>query len=289
MANLKEIRKRINSVQSTKKITNAMAMISASKLYQARKSITQSRDYNLGLKKIVTQLSKKAPTHLEKFLLKAQAQKTAVLLFTSDKGLCGALNSSLCKQVSILTEKDKSAVDFFIIGKKGRDFFTAKGVVIKDGYYSLKEKELKAVVPKLAETLINLFSKKEYGEIYIAYNYFKNALQQDPIIKKLLPLELDLESNTTDEEVVQQNEYIYEPSVEQISSQVVPLYLENLCYLSLLDSFACEHAARMRVMDSATKNATDLIGKLQVQYNRARQANITTELTEIISGAEAIK
>ena len=285
MANLKDIRKRIVTVKNTQKITRVMCMISASKLHKARKKITQSRPYHYKLQEIFVALCKNSPESLESFMRQPKKnEKTAVLLLTSDKGLCGAFNSGLCKKLAT-TIKNKQT-DLFIIGKKGKDFFAQhKNFSIIEGYYKKKEPELKNEVKKLGQTLIKKYLTKEYGEIYITFNYFVSSVNQEPKIKKFLPLDLASETNKENEQPTQA---LFEPSLKKISSQLLPSYLENLCYLYLLDSFAGEHASRMRVMDSATNNARDLITKLQMQYNRARQANITTELTEIISGAESV-
>ena len=293
MANLKEIRKRIVSVQNTQKITRAMTMISASKLHRARLDIENSRYYNQTLKEMVLSLQQKAAEYLEAFLAKKteenSTQKVAILLYTSDRGLCGALNSGLCKKLERFVAENKLVPDLFIIGKKGKDFFQTKGFSIQSGHYRLKENTLKQEVPKSAQSLIQSFLKGEYKEIYLAFNYFKSAITQEPCIQKLLPLTLPTEE--TEKENKDENteiaDFIFEPTTKEVCEQAIPTYLENLCYLCLLDNFACEHAARMRVMDSATNNANELISKLQVQYNRARQASITTE-TEIISGAESI-
>ena len=282
MAQLKDIRKRIVSVKNTKKITKALSMISASKLFLARKNIEQSRPYNTALKEIVRSFYHKAPEHLEKFLIKRDSNKIAFLLFTSDRGLCGSLNSALCKELKAKSKENK--VTLFIIGKKGKDFFKSENIKVADEHIKLKEIELKNLMPELTQNLVTSFLKEEYDEIHLAFNYFKNSLQQVPTIQQFLPLSLEDEDDSKKLDA----DFIYEPSIKEISQRIIPLYLENLCYLCLLDSFASEHATRMRVMDSATNNATDLIDKLQVQYNRARQASITTELTEIISGAESI-
>ncbi len=306
MANLKEIRKRIVSVQNTQKITRAMTMISASKLHRARLDIENSRYYNQALKEMVLSLQQKAVEHLEVFLEKEETeqadQKVAILLYTSDRGLCGALNSSLCKKLESFMSEKQLNPELFIIGKKGKDFFQSKDFSIQNGHYRLKENILKQEVPKSAQSLIRDFLNGEYKAIYLAFNYFKSAITQEPCIQKLLPLALPTEpekpntERTESEQIVNKKkdentelaDFIFEPSTKEVCEQLIPTYLENLCYLCLLDNFACEHASRMRVMDSATNNANDLISKLQIQYNRARQANITTELTEIISGAESI-
>ena len=283
MANLKDIRKRITTVKNTQKITRVMRMISASKLHKARQSISQSKPYHLKLKEMFFALCESSSESLEKFITKGEEGKCAILLFTSDRGLCGAFNSGLCKKVADFLP-DKKEVDLIIIGKKGKDFFqTSNTVNIVEGYYKKKEEELKTEVSKIGELLVNNFLRKDYNEIYLAFNCFVSSVAQKPVIKKFLPLEIEKQK-----EKAQQGVAFFEPSQRQICAELLPVYLENLCYLCLLDSFAGEHASRMRVMDAATNNARDLIIQLQTQYNRARQASITTELTEIISGAESI-
>ena len=285
MSNLKDIRKRIITVKNTQKITRVMTMISAAKLNKARQGIENSRPYHQELQNIFFTLYRCAPESLEKFSRKKENKKTAVLLYTSDRGLCGAFNSNLCKKVFQFLAKRET--DLYILGKKGKDFFSGTdfsevNFSIQEGYYQKKEDELKNDVSNIAKKLIEKFLSKEYDEVYLAFNYFVSSVVCEPKIQKLLPLE------EKKEEKGESSTAIFEPSLKKIANQLLPSYLENLCYLCLLDSFACEHASRMRVMDAATNNARDLIVKLQMQYNRARQANITTELTEIISGAESV-
>ena len=285
MANLKDIRKRIVTVKNTQKITRVMTMISASKLHKAKQVISQSRPYHLKIKEIFFSLMNAPPQSLEEFTKKKDQGKCAVLLLTSDRGLCGAFNSGLCKKLSSFLE-NKEEVDLFVIGKKGKDFFQSNSAVnILEGYYKKKEEELKRAISDLAEFLFSEFVKNTYNEIYVAFNYFVSSITQKPEIQQFLPLEIKDQSKLNKQ---QAGVAIFEPSQKTISNEILPVYLENLCYLCLLDSFAGEHASRMRVMDAATNNARDLITQLQTQYNRARQANITTELTEIISGAESV-
>ena len=223
MANLKEIRKRIVSVQNTQKITRAMTMISASKLHRARLDIENSRYYNQTLKEMVLSLQQKAAEYLEAFLEKKteenSTQKVAILLYTSDRGLCGALNSGLCKKLERFVSENKLVPDLFIIGKKGKDFFQTKGFSIQSGHYRLKENTLKQEVPKSAQSLIQSFLKGEYKEIYLAFNYFKSAI--------------------TEKENKDENTEIAKSA--------------NRRFLLTLS----EHAARMRVMDSAKSSITE--------------------------------
>lgn len=287
MANLKDIRKRIVSVKNTQKITRVMTMISASKLHKARQAIHQSRPYHNKLQEIFVALCKNAPETLEVFRreVKNSEGKSAVVLFTSDRGLCGAFNSGLCKKL-VTFLKERKNTDLFIIGKKGKDFFDhLNNFFVVSGHYKKKEIELKNEVPKIAAMLIKEYLLETYDEIYLAFNCFISSVTQEPKIQKFLPIDFITSEADTLEESTQA---LFEPSLKEISSKLIPNYLENFCYLCLLDSFAGEHASRMRVMDAATNNARDLIIKLQMQYNRARQANITTELTEIISGAESV-
>jgi F-type H+-transporting ATPase subunit gamma len=232
-------------------------------------------------------LYKNAPEAIENFTRESSGEnkKIAILLFTSDRGLCGAFNSALCKQLSVFLQ-DKKNTDLFLIGKKGRDFFQQEeNISIIEGYYKEKEEKLKHKICEMSQVLIKKFLKEEYDEVYLAFNYFVSSINQEPRIERFLPLNIAEDPTANEKETTPA---IFEPSVKQIADELIPTYLENLCYLCLLDSFAGEHASRMRVMDAATNNARDLITKLQMQYNRARQANITTELTEIISGAESV-
>jgi len=207
----------------------------------------------------------------------------AVILVTSDRGLCGGFNSNLCK--SLLKELDQNKIDaahFTIIGRKGAEYFKRTDHTILQNYTSIPTAEQSAIVKTIIKDHIEKFEKKEIDRVYLAYSHFVSVLTQEPTIATLLPIE------PPSLEELDERETLFEPSASQILDTLLRKYVENQISVAWLDSIAGEHGARMTSMDSATKNAGELIDKLQLYYNRTRQAAITSELIEIISGAESL-
>lgn len=295
MANLKEIRTRINSVNSTKQITSAMKMVSAAKLRKAQDAVIQLRPYANKLQEILAHLSdeictSKANKYVEK---RDEKQKVALIIVTSNKGLCGAFNSSIIKSAVQYIQDNYSllnarqAVDIITIGKKGTEFFKNKGfnvvLSVDEIFDNLNFNQSVNVSSKLIEQ----FLTAEYDSIELIYNQFKNAAVQLLTIESFLPLKLD--EFIHEEDNNQHFDFIFEPNRIQILEDLIPKCLNINFYKALLDSHASEHGARMTAMHKATDNATDLLKDLRLQYNKARQASITNEILEIVSGAEALK
>mgnify|MGYP003966447635 CR=1 FL=1 len=286
MATLKDIKLRIDSIKNTQQITKAMKMVAASKMRKAEEAIVQARPYSEKLRGIVSNLSGGAKNSAHPLLEQRDGGKAVVLLITSDKGLCGGLNNNLCKNlVKFVPEHtaDFEIVELVTFGKKGGEFFGHRDFDISDSFKNLKEKPMAEKLDGKVQELIRQYENGEFNRLYIAYNRFKNVITQIPIIKQVLPVEAAEAEETGDEA-----EFIFEPSSDSILKEILPQYVKNQAYTALLDNYACEHAARMTAMDAATTNAAEMIDKLQLQYNRARQAAITSELIEIISGAEAL-
>jgi F-type H+-transporting ATPase subunit gamma len=287
MATLKDIKLRIDSIKNTQQITKAMKMVAASKMRKAEEAIVQARPYSEKLRGIVSNLSSGAENSAHPLLEQRDGGKAVVLLITSDKGLCGGLNNNLCKNlVKFVPEHtaDFHVLELVTFGKKGGEFFGSRDFDISDSFKNLKEKPMAEKLDGKVQELIRQYENREFDRLYIAYNRFKNVITQIPIIKQVLPVEAAEAEETADEKI----EFIFEPSTVDILSEILPQYVKNQAYTALLDNYACEHAARMTAMDAATTNAAEMIDKLQLQYNRARQAAITSELIEIISGAEAL-
>ncbi len=297
MASLKEIRKRIESVKTTQKTTSAMKMVSAAKLRRAQENFEAATPYALELKRVISQIAahlKNTNVFEETHELFAKAQpstpggeRIAVILITSDRGLCGAFNSNLCK--SVIQELDLKMVDhaqFTVIGRKGLDFFKRTDHTILQCYTAVPPSEHAVIARAIMENYIKRFEEQEIDRLYLAYSHFISVLTQEPIVTTLLPIDSSLPENV--EEDIDEREILFEPSADRILDRLLKKYLENQVAVSWLDSIAGEHAARMTAMDSATKNAGELIEKLQLYYNRTRQAAITRELIEIISGAESL-
>ncbi len=286
MATLKDIKLRIDSIRNTQQITKAMKMVAASKMRKAEENIVKARPYSEKLGEIVSNLGGGTEDSTHPLLERRKGGKAVVLLITTDRGLCGGLNNNLCKELMRYMPdhaEEFESVELFAFGKKGGEFFATRSYDVAESYRDLKES---AMAKTLAERVRELIRRYECGEIdrlYVAYNRFKNVISQKPAIQRILPVEAP-EREASAEEV----KFLFEPNIETVLDSILPQYVENRAHTALLDNYACEHAARMTAMDAATNNAAELIDKLQLQYNRARQAAITSELIEIISGAEAL-
>lgn len=283
MASLKDIRNRIQSVKNTQKTTNAMQMVSAAKLKRSQDAIESAAPYASKLKKVVSILSNKFDEDSHPLLMKSDGNKTAIIIFSSDRGLCGGFNANLCKKIQThINENGDELVEVICIGKKAAEYFQARGVKIDKVFKEFSPSNITNIINELIDDLSNKFIDKQIDRLLFAYNDFKNVLVQTPTINTLLPI------SSPEVTEVDEREIIFEPSPEVIFSEIIIKYVENQLLSSYLSSAAGEHASRMTAMDSATKNAGEMIKKLQLQYNRTRQAAITRELIEIISGAESI-
>ncbi len=285
MANLKEIRNRITSVSSTMQITSAMKMVSAAKLKKAQDAITAMRPYAEKLTELLQNLSATLEGDTGgKFAEQRPVNKVLLVVVTSNRGLAGAFNSNVIKQVKVLQEQYAGKqVDLLTIGKKGDDALK-KSVTVIENHNSLFDALTFENVAVIAEGLMQRFADGEYDRIEIVYNHFKNAATQIIKTEQFLPLEpvaaTEVKTTVTD--------YIFEPSKEEIVLSLIPLSLKTQLYKAVRDSFASEHGARMTAMHKATDNATALRNQLKLTYNKARQAAITGEILEIVGGAEAL-
>ncbi len=285
MASLKEIRTRITSVKNTQKITSAMKMVSAAKLKRAEDSFKEASPYATKLKQVVSTLSSRFQEEDHPLFAKSDGNRTAVILVTSDRGLCGGFNSNLCKALSNrLNEEKIDQAQITTIGRKGRDFFKHFNHSIVESHISVPADEQAKVVKEVVQKHVEKFEKKEIDRVYLVYAHFLSVLSQEPTIDVLLPIE----PPTMEETEADSREVLFEPSPEKILDTLLRKYVENQLEVAWLDSIAGEHAARMTAMDAATNNAGELISKLQLYYNRTRQAAITKELIEIVSGAESL-
>ncbi|PYF70654.1 ATP synthase F1 subunit gamma [Pedobacter nutrimenti] len=290
MANLKEVRIRIASVQSTQQITKAMKMVSAAKLKRATNAIIQLRPYATKLKEILGNLSASLEGSSSPFIQEREPNKVLIVVVSSNRGLAGAFNMNVIKAANNLisdkySEQYKNGnVSIVAIGKKSQDFYEKRNYKVignnNDVYSALSFEN----VTKITEAIMAGFKKGDYDRVEVIYNRFKNAAVQFVTTEQLLPLP---KADTSDVKV-SNVDYILEPSKEQIVEQLIPKSIKIQLYKAVLDSHASEHGARMTSMDKATENAGDLLKALKLSYNQARQAAITTELTEIVSGAAAL-
>lgn len=283
MANLKEIRNRITSVQSTMQITSAMKMVSAAKLKKAQDAITAMRPYAEKLTELLQSVSATLDGDAGgQYTSQREVNKVLIVAVTSNRGLCGAFNTNVIKQVKVVADAYAGKqVDVFAIGKKGNDVLRKSYNVIanrSDVFDSLTFEN----VAEVANLLTDKFVAGEYDKIEIVYNQFKNAATQLVMTEQFLPL-APIQSEST-----AAGDYIFEPSKEEIVLTLIPKSLKTQLYKSVRDSFAAEHGARMTAMHKATDNATDLRNQLKLTYNKARQAAITGEILEIVGGAEAL-
>lgn len=286
MPSLKSIKKRISSVKNTRQITKAMKMVSAAKLRRAQDNVVAARPYAKKLSEVLERLARNVDAEKSPLLQQRPADKALLIVISSDRGLCGGFNANICKAADRFIKergKDFSELKVMTIGRKGYDFLKNRHKVEKN-YANIQSGLNYQTAALIAQEVIDGFIAEEYDEVYLLFNAFRSVMSQDITLDKLLPI-----APQASEEESLAPEYIYEPSQGDLLAEILPKHIEVQLFRALLESIAAEHGARMTAMDSASKNATEMISKLTLQYNRARQAAITKELMEIISGAESIK
>jgi len=287
MANLKSIKKRIVSVKNTRQITKAMKMVSAAKLRRAQENVVAARPYARKLGEVLQSLAGNLEGDLHPLLENREAKKLLLIVVTSDRGLCGGFNANLCKTAERFIKENAGVyeqVSLLTVGRKGYEFLKNRHTIYKNVSNVLAKPNYQTAA-LLAQDVIEGYQAEEYDQVVLLFNAFRTVMSQDITFQQLLPV-VPEEKTVADEAPV---EYIYEPSLREILAEILPKNIEVQIFKAMLESVAAEHGARMTAMDSASKNANEMIGKLTLQYNRARQAAITTELMEIISGAESIK
>lgn len=291
MGSLREIRGRIVGVKKTQKITKAMKMVAAAKLRRAQSNVVQARPYAGKMKELLQLLSANPATATNPFIAVRPVNAVALVVVTADRGLCGAFNSNLVKlaerhiQGSYAALNAQGKLKLFCVGKKGADYFTKKGYTIAGKYIGVYNNLVFSEAQNVARDVLAGYRKGEFDQVEIIYNEFKSIAQQKAVIEQFLPIpkaEMELSTNRT-------VDYIYEPSDLAIMDSLVPKHLNFVVWKALLESNAAEQGARMAAMENATSNASELISTLQLSYNKARQASITSELLEIVGGAEALQ
>lgn len=287
MANIKELKKKIKSTKGTFKITKAMKLVSASKLNKAQVRILGLRPYSSELEETVRTVSALAANYSNEYFTAKENKKAVVLVISSDKGLCGGYNSSLAKTVRrFISENQDEDLKFFYIGKKVRDL-VQKEVNSGKTYTFAKAEPTYEEVRKIADELGSMFISGEVGKVYVAYNSFISAIAFDSKVRQLLPMQVSAETK----EAIKAKypyDFKYEPSAEQILDTLVPEVYLTTVYTCVLDAIASEHGSRMNAMENASKNCKEMIKKLSLKMNKMRQARITTELIEVVSGAESL-
>ncbi len=284
MASMRDIKRRKSSVQSTQQITKAMKLVSTVKLQRAKGRAEKSKTYFSCMYDTVASMLSKAGEINHPFLRAGESQKKAVIVITANRGLAGGYNSNIVKLIKNSDFRKEDLV-IYTVGTKGRDALARLGYEIADDYSDAIEEPVYADAMNISKKLLKDYVAGEIGEIYVAYTGFKNTVTHVPTLLRLLPV--NVEDERLDEggsSAVME----FEPQSEEAIDLIIPKYITSLIYGALIESVASENGARMQAMDSATSNADDMISKLSLLYNRARQSSITQELTEIIAGAEAI-
>ncbi len=293
MATLKTIRKRIISVRNTQKITKAMKMVAAAKLRRAQQAVSVARPYADRMKDILASIRDKSGDDIHSFFMEKEGPKRAcILVFTSNRGLCGGFNSNLLRRVEAFVKNSSThydVIDLEVIGRKGRDFFKARKREVKDVYVDYAESFPPEEALKVATKILKTFEDGVYSEYYLAYNHFRSALVQEVHIDRLLPFSYPKPPAQQVGEALNLVDYIYEPSKADLVFGLIPKYLVAELYRAHRESLASELGSRMTAMENATNNAKDMMKQLTLQYNRLRQAAITIELMDIVNGAESIK
>ncbi|MCG8555572.1 MAG: ATP synthase F1 subunit gamma [Proteobacteria bacterium] len=287
MSGLKQIRKRIASVKSTQKITRAMKMVAAARLRRAQQAITQLRPYALETLDVLSSLASRSEGELAHPLLeRREINKVLLVALTSDRGLAGSFNANVNKHAHRYAwelEEQGAEVSIGTIGRKSRDYFRRRGVTSRHEFTGVFENLNLEKAREIGAVIIDEYTRSELDAVYLVYNEFKSAISQTVVMEPLLPIK---PMEAQDDDLV---DFVYEPGRRALLDRLLPMYVEVEVYRALLESVASEHGARMTAMDAATKNAAEMIAKLTLQFNRARQAAITKELMEIIGGAEALK
>lgn len=293
MATMRDIKRRKASIESTEQITKAMKLVATVKLQKSRTKAENSRLYFNMMYQTIQDMLKKSTGIEHRYLKSGNSTKKAIVVITSNRGLAGGYNNNV---VRLVTGSGIAAEDakIYAVGRKGRDALIRKGYEIAADYSDVINEPLYSDAMQITKELLKLFEKNEIGEIYLAYTSFKNTVSQIPTFMKLLPVDLSAAEMKGDEEEMRDHKQDlllmnYEPDETEVLDAIIPKYISSLIYGAFLEAVASENGARMTAMDSATNNAEEMIAKLSLQYNRARQGSITQELTEIIAGANAIE
>lgn len=287
MASMREIKRRKATIESTGQITAAMKVVSTAKLQKAKGKVEASKPYFQLMYDAVTSILEKSDNINHPYLQAGNSKKKAVIVVTSNRGLAGGYNNNVVK---LITQGDfvKEDVLVYAVGRKGRDALRRNGYEIVEDYSDVMNGPIFSDAANIGRAVLDAFLNQEVGEIYIAYTIFKNTITQIPTLMQLLPVAVDKKDekgNSADDLVIMN----YEPEAEEALGEIIPKYVNSLIYGALCEAIASENGARMQAMDSASNNAEEMIADLSLKYNRARQASITQELTEIVAGASAIE
>jgi F-type H+-transporting ATPase subunit gamma len=287
MATLRDIQRRIRSVQSTQKITRAMKLVAAAKLRRAQERILEARPYATKMAELLGNLVASAGSDSHPLLEQREGPRRQLVIITADKGLAGAFNSNIIRRaLEFIRESNPTDLTLVVVGRKARDFYRRRQWTIKRDMIGFWDRLAYSHAAELADLFMGQYLAGEVDEVHLVYNEFRSVAVQRPVRVRLLPIPRAEEGDGAAEGPV---DYIYEPSPEAILGGLLPRHVRTQVYRALMESLAGEYGARMTAMEAATKNAKELIGILTIQYNKARQEKITKELLDIVGGAEALK
>ena len=291
MATLRDIRKRLKAIQSTKKITAAMKMVAAAKMRKVQDRMLNFRPYASRMGTVLTDIAKVAEREIHPLLALRVRKTVEVIVITSDKGLCGAFNTNIMKAANNYIndlKKEGVEISLSVVGRKARDFFKRRSIPMRNEWVGLSGRISYTNAQEIAGNLIEAYCGETFDEVIVIYNEFKSMIAQKVTMMKLLPMGA-IEGEEGQKEAAMTADYLYEPSRAAIFERLLPKYIEIQIYRALLESSAAEEAARMAAMENATKNCSELITKITLLANKVRQAAITGELMDIVGGVEALK
>ena len=286
MASGKEIRTKIGSVKNTQKITRAMEMVAGSKMRKAQAQMERTRPYAERIQKVISHLANANPEYQHSYMVKRDVKRVGIVVVSSDRGLCGGLNTNLFRktlQEVTRLKAEKKDINVCIIGRKAQQFFKRIGGNVVAEASNLGDAPSMGDLIGSVKVMLDAYENQEIDQLLVIYNHFVNTMTQKPTVEQLLPLEM-----ADDEKLKHHWDYIYEPDAKTVVDELLTRYIESRVFQGVVENIACEQSARMVAMKSASDNAGDLINELQLDYNKARQAAITQEISEIVSGAAAV-
>ena len=286
MATLRDIQRRIRSVQSTQKITKAMKLVAASKFRRAQERILAARPYATKMRELLAGLGGQAGDEPQPLLIRRETGRKRLVIITADKGLCGAFNSNILREsLRFLRGAAEASVTLVVVGKKARDFYRRRQFTVKSEMLGIFDRLAYSHAQELAGGLMQDYLAGDVDEVHLMYNEFRSVAVQHPVRQQLLPIEAESEGG----DAGPREEYLYEPGPEAILASLLPRHVTVQVYRALMESAAGEYGARMTAMEAASKNAREMIHVLTIQYNKARQERITKELLDIVGGAESLR
>ncbi|MCT4661751.1 MAG: ATP synthase F1 subunit gamma [Tissierellales bacterium] len=288
---MQDIKRRIKSVEGTKKITKAMELVASAKLRKSRELLDQTRPYYKTIVKSIQEVLSNTKGVRHPMLVEREVKRVAYIVITADRGLCGGYNANILKMTEhhIAENATKENVDLLVVGQRGRDFFKRRGYNLINSYLHISEEPTFADASRISNEIVRLYEAGEIDEVYLSYTRFDSTISTTPNTVKLLPAEsVESEKVELEEDEELTDQVLYEPSPEAVLSYLIPKYIKSFIFGALLESSSSQQSARRLAMESATDNAEEMISDLKLHYNRARQAAITQEISEIVGGAEAL-